>query len=355
MRPASAPRRLQALYAPAAPDRTPPPGGQRADISAAPGTASTGTPLVVESVDRGGSSFVAFSDGRARGAFADRTLVTLGAPFSYLPPPPLRRRSGGDRGGAAATFRAVRPSGDGPALEGEEEEEEDREIECIRPDGTVVRMTKRSLGPPRGRVDRGGLTTAPPAVGGDIVGSGLPGALRPYVVAVLRFAAWAATPPAARLAAAEEGAAGRMAAVAEAERNRRFVDLQRLMKPASTPPRALPRTQGAPHMNARASGAGGNGGSGYERRSSGGAGALACGLKRGAGRKNAGDSPRQGTAPVVFGGDGKENTLSGCSSLEDSKKQHVEGQEKGVPRGSVERNALVRRLLEANRAVLVQR
>lgn len=344
-------------------------------------------------MDRGGASFVAFSDGRARGAFADRTIVTLGAPFSYLPLP----QGAGTAGRAAALFGAVPPAGGDRGSE----EEEDREIECIRPDGTVVRLTERSLAGPRGRLGGGGsgggacstarasspygtascdgdrrrafdptaavassaaarraghggpLSTAPPAVADGAGSSGL----RPYVVAVLRFAAWAATPPAERRAAAENGAVGRRAAAVEAERNRRFVDLQRVAKLASTSPRARARQKpGSPPMKSRSSGGGGRGGLADERRPPRGGGAFTRGWRGGGGRTSAGGSDPQGAENVVGGGDGKEN-LDCCSStvLSGRKQGVVAGRERGAPSGAAERNALVERLLEANLELLIRR
>eukprot|EP00752_Nemacystus_decipiens_P011710 g10391.t1 len=355
-------------------------GGVPAERSiAAPGatTFAGATVVVVESVDRGGASFVAYSDGRARGAFADRTIVTLGAPFHYLQHP-------NGAGTKAAPRGVLSPSGGDTRWEekddDEEEEEQDREIECIRPDGTVVRLTERSLDPRRhpgaafgyvhgsgvrglatgstgsgaisvvrprhdfgptsaasasasvavaalGHAGHGTLSSAQ-AAGECAAGSS---GLTPYVVAVLRFAAWAATSPEERRAAARNGAAGRTAAAAEAERNRRFVDLQRLVKLAPAGwPRALPRTRptpGAPHIDVRGSGGGG---------------AVASG------RRSGGVS----RASRCFRPDAvcdKEN-VCGDSSCGERKQR-----EATTPKGAAERNALVERLLEANREVLVRR
>eukprot|EP00903_Cladosiphon_okamuranus_P015496 g14307.t1 len=361
-------RRLEAL----SPLSGTPTEAARARGPVASGATPNGATVVIESVDRGGASFAAFSDGRARGAFADRTIVTLGAPFCYLPLP----QGVGPTGSATAACGAMPPLGC-------EEEKEDREIECIRPDGMVVRLTERSLDPARGRLgaSAGGACGRP---GGDVGGrrafgptaaasaasaavmkagrGGLSTAvavgdsdLRPYIVSVLRFAAWAATPPEERQAAAEREAAGRLVAAAEAERNRRFVDLERVAKLATASPQDVTRKAGAPQMKVRSSsGTGGpTRGSGDECRFAGGDGAVAFGWRCGR-RKAAGDSPPQGAENVGLGGDGMEN-LRREGSLFAERKRGVAGRGRGAPKGAVERNALVERLLEANREVLIRR
>ncbi|CAM9353770.1 unnamed protein product [Pylaiella littoralis] len=349
------------------------------------------TAVVVESVERGGASFVAFSDGRARGAFADRTIVNLGARISYLPLPLLvsSAQPGGGGGlrrrgcGAAAAVMAelnlmCAHSG------ADEQEEEDREIECIRPDGTVVRLTERSMGRRRqqGRFDADGFTgrlggfgnttggsfsiSTTPTIGGGSTDT----VLRPYVVAVLRFAEWAATPPAERQAATDRGAAGRVVAAAEAERNRRFIDLQRLAKLASLPPQPPSSSLKCqtPLIHQLTSGRTWSAGgeiSGSCCNSGGGGGGGACdhsrrgggGLRR---ATSASDLLRQGAEDINksrhYGDSDKENmgAVHKRFFFEERKRGVVAGPPPPPPpRGARERNALVARLLEANREVLI--
>ncbi|CAN0418283.1 unnamed protein product, partial [Ectocarpus sp. 12 AP-2014] len=312
------------------------------------GTAAVSS-SVVELVERGGASFVAFADGRARGAFADRTIVSLGAPFFYRPSRGSRCGGGGGRsrgisycgsGGREGVAAAVVRPGC-PNYGEEDEEEEDREIECIRADGTVLRLTRRSL-------DRRG------SFGGRSGGGNSParddcgvGALRPYVVAVLRFADWAATHPADRRAAAGREAAGRAAAAAEVERNRRFVDLQLLAaKRSVAPPPLLCCRCGGPDPRKP-----------YDGSPSGAAGSTRRGRRSG---DEANASPGLRRRAVGIGGednnDGqhKENSRPRRPS---NRVDVVEGGS-GVSRwgggdGGRQRNSLVAGLLEANRKVLM--
>lgn len=339
-------------------------------------TESSSSMSVVESVERGGASFVAFVDGRARGAFADRTIVSLGAPFFYRPLTGSRCGAGGvsyygSGGREGVATAAVEPG----CSEDEEEEEEDREIECIRADGTVLRLTRRSLdrrgslggrsgapfrqpaiGTASGRkhasagsataaaalLHPGSATTPPPplptAGGGNspAVGGGV-GALRPYVVAVLRFADWAATPPADRRAAAERESAGRAAAAAEAERNRRFVDLQLLAGKQSVAPRPRKHCDGSPfgatgsRRGGRRSGDEANASPGLRRRAAG----VGSEEKDDSQHKENNTPPRRPSDRVDVAKGG-----SGVSRW-------------GVRDGGRERNSLVAGLLEANRNVLM--
>lgn len=91
---------------------------------------------------------------------------------------------------------------------------------------------------------------------------------------------------------------------------------------------------------------------------SGGVGAFAAGGD-GGGRRSAGCYPRQGAEhDVLLGGVGdKENVGIGCSgAFFGERKQGVAGRDRaGPPKGASERNALVERLLEANREVLIWR
>ncbi|CAM9861286.1 unnamed protein product [Ectocarpus sp. 8 AP-2014] len=313
------------------------------------GRTAAGSPSVVELVERGGASFVAFADGRARGAFADRTIVCLGAPFFYHP---LRgaRCGGGGGGGGGISYHGsggrrgvatavVRPGCSGDDEEGEEE---DREIECIRADGTVLRLTRRSL-------DRRGSFGARRSGGGNSPAGGDcgVGALRPYVVAVLRFADWAATHPADRRAAAGREAAGRATAAAEAERNRRFVDLQVLAAKRSVPPPPLLcYHRGGPDPREP-----------YDGSPSGAAGSRRGGRRSG---DEANASPGLRRRAVGVGdeenndGQYKENSRPRRPS---NRVDVVEGGS-GVSRwggsdGGRQRNSLVAGLLEANRKVLM--
>ncbi|CAM9972664.1 unnamed protein product, partial [Ectocarpus fasciculatus] len=302
-------------------------------------TESSSSMSVVESVERGGASFVAFVDGRARGAFADRTIVSLGAPFFYRPLTGSRCGAGGvsyygSGGREGVATAAVEPG----CSEDEEEEEEDREIECIRADGTVLRLTRRSLDR-RGSFGR--RSCAPlrqPAIG--------TATLRPYIVAVLRFADWAATPPADRRAAAERESAGRAAAAAEAERNRRFVDLQLLAGKQSVAPRPLPCYHGGsgPRKHCDGSPFGATGSRRGGRRSGDEANASP-GFRRlaGVGSEEKDDSQhKENNTPPRRPSDrvGVAKGGSGVSRW-------------GVRDGGRERNSLVAGLLEANRNVLM--
>lgn len=369
---------------------------------------------IVESVERGGASFVAFPDGRARGAFADRTIVTLGARISYLPLPLHEHHRGGNarrdggggsrlRGCGTATAAAAAATGvlDLPCyLSGVDrgEQEHDREIECICPNGMVLRLTEQSIGCRQrggfgtdgiagkmslggttggggGGSDSGFSTATAPAIGGDRRGidtnicsngrsSSSDTVFRPYVVAVLHFAEWAATPPAERRAATEREAAGRMVAAAEAERNRRFVDLHRLAKPAPSAP--SPRTCHTKLNHQRTSGStswSASGGRAFTcdggRRGGGGEG----GGEGGGGRRRSGSGLlRQGAADRdnntgQDGEDNKENTDKVFKSFFFNERQQgvVMEPPSQPPQRARQRNALVARLLEANREVLIGR
>ncbi|CAN0569755.1 unnamed protein product [Ectocarpus sp. 12 AP-2014] len=300
-------------------------------------------------VERGGASFVAFADGRARGAFADRTIVSLGVPFSYRP---LRgSRCGGGGGGGGGRGISYYGSGGREGIataevrprcsddDEEEREEEDREIECIRADGTVLRLTRRSLDRRGSFGGRSGGSNSP--AGGDC---GV-GALRPYVVAVLRFADWAATHPADRRAAARREAAGRAAAAAEAERNRRFVDLQLLAaKRRVAPLPLLCYHRGGPDPRKP-----------YDGSPSGAAGSRRGGRRSGD-KANASPGLRRRAVGGEENNDGqyKENSRPRRRS---ARVNVVEGSS-GVSRwgggdGGRQRNSLVAGLLEANRKVLM--
>lgn len=354
---------------------------------------------------------MAFADGRARGAFADRTIVTLGAPVTLKPAPSRhhrptstsphhwegrpgggRRRGRGEGGassGAASTpgyagyqgvdrvysgcqggdsgysgvdhsYPGVSPGVSFPfAGVFSETGEQDREIECIRPDGTVVQLSERSLahrsrfgtscGFGTGGLGTGGMGTGGLGAGGgsgggggfgSTGGGGVAGAvtaarlrrgdadhplyIAPYVAAVRRFADWALADPDERRARARRGADGRLAAAAEAERNRRFVALQRLVKP---PPSRRSETAA---NNATDQSAGGS----FKRSPT--DRFLSCPVegKGGGGGAGEGGSWSEGN---------KENV--GCA----------EERARWGSNGARERNALVNRLLEANREVLVGR
>ncbi|CAN0051805.1 unnamed protein product [Ectocarpus sp. 13 AM-2016] len=313
------------------------------------GTAA-GSPSVVELVERGGASFVAFADGRARGAFADRTIVSLGAPFFYRP---LRGSrcggSGGGSGGRGISYcgsggregvatAVVRP---GCSDDDKEEREEDREIECIRADGTVLRLTRRSLDRLGSFGERSGGCNSP---AGDDCGVG---ALRPYVVAVLRFADWAATHPADRRAAAGREAAGRAAAAAEAERNRRFVDLQLLAaKRSVAPPSLLCYHRRGPDP----------------RKPHDGSPSGAAGSRRGGHRSGDEANASPGLRRRAVGVGGEENNdgqhKENSRPRRPGSRVHVVEGGFGVSRwgggdGGRQRNSLVAGLLEANRKVLM--
>ncbi|CAB1117199.1 unnamed protein product [Ectocarpus sp. CCAP 1310/34] len=344
---AAAPRPTTKPYAP------PEAGGARwlGSPSSRGGTAA-GSPSVVELVERGGASFVAFADGRARGAFADRTIVSLGAPVFYRPLRGSRCGGGGGGGGGGrgiSYYGSGGPKGVATAVvrpgcsdvDEEEKEEEDREIECIRADGTVLRLTRHSL-------DRRG------SFGGRSGGGNSPasgncgvGALRPYVVAVLRFADWAATHPADRRAAAGREAAGRAAAAAEAERNRRFVDLQLLAaKRSVAPPPLLCYHRGGPDQRQP-----------YDGSPSGAAGSRRGGRRSG---DEANASPGLWRRAVGVGGEennddqDKENSRPRRPSNRVDVLEGSSGVSKwGGGDGGRQRNSLVAGLLEANRKVLM--
>lgn len=207
---------------------------------------------VVERAERGGASFVAFADGRARGAFADRTIVTVGAP----PRAPALDDSGhleGQQDGVEgeALLRHLaggRPRGRVFPINGERE---GREVECVLPDGTVLRLNTglmpkvfdRGVGSgcdgsfsPRLTYRGSSWRTSSGLVEVDRGGNTVDGRvqnLAPYVAAVCRFAKWAAAEPVERRSAEKRQARGRIVAAAEAERNRRFVTLQRVMLTSS--------------------------------------------------------------------------------------------------------------------------
>lgn len=174
---------------------------------------------VLEKIELGGASFVLFADGRARGAFRDRTIVSLPFPADCS----LRDGEGGKLIGGRFP---VRTSGG--------------DIECILPDGTVVRLNGHYLLQQRilGR-DIGGISICDDSerrqgwrINETLLDAGdrcsHAKLLKPYVLAVRRFADWAAADPSERRAKSAQSRRICAAAIAEAERNRRFVDLRRL-------------------------------------------------------------------------------------------------------------------------------
>ena len=172
--------------------------------------------------------------------------------------------------------------------------------------------------------------------------------ITPYVAAVRRFADWALADPDERRARARRGAGGNLAAAAEADRNRRFVALQYLVKPPSS------RSETVDDVTGQRSGRSSTRLS-TDR-------VLACGVEergRGGARHGsmvndaAGQRPTRSSMDKLFacpmggkgssGEDNKEN--AGCA----------EGPAGLGSKGARERNALVKRLLEANREVLIGR
>lgn len=175
------------------------------------------SPEVVRKEERGGASFVAFADGRARGAFSDRTIVIFGVPYGEKVAPNMPACHVGRGKDASRHLDNTVRGGMSPAAPVEGHQEMDRDIECILPDGTVKRFTLLSVLRKDSLCARRGISSA------------LDG-LVPYIAAVRRFEVRALAGPSKRRAAAAREEAVRRAAFVEAENNRRFVALYRLTK-----------------------------------------------------------------------------------------------------------------------------
>lgn len=186
---------------------------------------------VVERVERSGASFVLFADGRSRGVFADRTIVRLPAPSDCSVPdgggewlwPGAADGHVPNAGGARVTALGVVGSGCYSCSGGRRLSERVGSdlVDCILPDGTEVRLTSHCFSRRQchGKSDGSICSRAK--------------ALKPYVLAVRRFADWAAAEPQERRARSEESERTRRAAAVEAEKNRRFVTLRRLQQQRS--------------------------------------------------------------------------------------------------------------------------
>lgn len=292
--------------------------------SISPARAPAVSAEVVERVERGGASFVLFADGRARGAFADRTIITLGPPVLLALREDVAIGPTHKRGASQAVEDGRVPPGGDP--------EGDREIECLLPDGTMVRRTYSSMSrgytivPASGEASPltgiGNVYQHHPALGGSLGSDPVFVGLRPYILAVRRFVAWASLDPPARREAAVREEARQLQASAEAERNRRFVALQRLVA----------KTPGAPR----------------------------CGVRtREDGRRQVVDRFSMGRMALPSDGrGGVDMQPSGSAQADDKKNVGIPGRVAvdGVgrlPQTAGERNAFVKRLLDANRDVLL--
>lgn len=312
-----------------------------------PPSAHTTTPefsaRVVEQAERGGASFVAFADGRARGMFANRTIVTLGAPSAS---PAFRGKETGVR---PSNYEIEMGQGGGNRLSTGErvgnqdvvvfpEKKDDRDVECILPDGNVLRFKYRSIaslgcfGVRSIEKSSGGSGSPPYSDSGICFGrvaakswsaSVENSNIRPYVISVQRFALWASADPAGRRAMAQREEAARLGAAAEAERNRRFIALHNLVRP---PPESSTSTfSSALEAKTLAS---------LHNSSSPSQGSKVVPTDR---RAGASIEQEENKENIVFGGG---QSLSG----------RVWG-----PKGACERNKLVTRLLKANREALLGR
>lgn len=216
---------------------------------------------IVERAQREGASFVLFADGRARGSFVDRTIVTL----------PPQDCSNCEERGLKAGSPHLNVTVDNSGMDEKEETRRGAEgygyrgvpnwrvddIECILPDGNVVKVGSASFLSERhvenvnnddgsNRYGWGGAGTAATAAPSCGSLSSLPArhkarsfqeknlphlhCLKPYVLAVRRFAEWATADPTVREAKTTLYQQNHLAALAEAEKNRRFVTLGRLQR-----------------------------------------------------------------------------------------------------------------------------
>lgn len=251
---------------------------------------------VVERAERGGASFVLFADGRARGAFADRTIVTLPGGTEVSRPESGRGKGSGAEGLTIADpnvfARKTQPK-DGRSYHyshGDKYRDitdvtvdysSSSSIECILPDGNVVHLSiskalfqsrrdsdihnsnaldggaqvetiNRVIGYNTGRSDAAPAAADAAAVsrsGRQAAGrskfsvaagrtesdekSSINTFLKPYIFAVRRFAAWAAADPDERRSATTRSNVNRLASLVEAEKNRRFVTLRSLQYTAT--------------------------------------------------------------------------------------------------------------------------
>lgn len=174
---------------------------------------------VLQRAERGGASFVLFADGRARGSFSDRTIVTL-------PGTSIRSAGGvqeawiGRRRCEDASLRAINPNvmeGKGPGEGYQCVTRDTGSIECILPDGTVIRPRSGS------RAQAYYCQSDTAARTRDYEDH-----LTPYILAVRRFATWARAGAEQRRAAAKESRGAHLAAAVEAQKNRRFLVQRRL-------------------------------------------------------------------------------------------------------------------------------
>lgn len=272
---------------------------------------------VVERVERGGASFVAFADGRARGIFADRTIVTLAVP--------------------------IKPRA-GMSFDVNEGVQGDQEIDCVLPDGLPLRLPMRSmfLGMGHGNTVCGGHQSR--AYMRRRFKAGSIADLRPYVTAVRRFSKWAFSSLEQRQDAVEREAVHRLFTLTETERNRRFVTLQRLVANRTSP--ATGERDGDDPCHARDGGAKFTSAAAVVSCSEGSStGSSACSsrgahVRGGNGRKAHDDRDQED----------KENSVVGVSSSGLGLKPR---EFHDPPEGLRERNALVMRVLEANRALLM--
>ncbi|CAM9937263.1 unnamed protein product [Sphacelaria rigidula] len=197
---------------------------------------------VVERVERSGASFVLFADGRSRGVFADRTIVRLPAPSDCSLPdgagkwswPGTECARVSNAGGARVATVGVVGSGCNSCIGGRRLSERvgNDLVDCVLPDGTVLRLTRHCFS----RRECHGNSD------GNICSRAK--ALRPYVLAVRRFVEWAAAEPCERRARSEKSERAHRAAAVEAEKNRRFVTLRRLQQQRSS-------SSAVPHSSAK--------------------------------------------------------------------------------------------------------